>query len=359
MVDYLVVGLGLAGISFCETLEQNNKNFKVITDESQASSIVAGGLYNPIVLKRFTLAWNAKEQLEIAMLFYKFLEEKLQVQLDYKIPVLRRFTSVEEQNMWFEALDKPNLNCFLSSKIRQNKNEEIDAAFGYGEVLSTGRIDTIKLVTTYKKYLQNKNALEEESFVFSELKITDKTVLYKGIEAKRIIFTTGFGLKKNPYFSYLPLNGTKGELLTIKAPDLKEPNVIKSSVFIIPIGDDLYRVGATYNRDDKTSKVTTNAKRELLKKLDTFIKCTYEVVNQKAGIRPTVIDRKPLIGEHPKHKNVYILNGLGSRGVMVGPYAAKLLYNSIENKTALTKEVDIKRFIKKYTTSLQQWHHNE
>lgn len=106
MIDYLVVGLGLAGVSFCEQLEAHNKTFHVISDASQTSSVVAGGLYNPVILKRFTLAWNAHEQLETALPFYKNLENKLQTQLDYKISVLRRFASIEEQNMWFEAADK-------------------------------------------------------------------------------------------------------------------------------------------------------------------------------------------------------------------------------------------------------------
>ncbi|NNE77833.1 MAG: FAD-dependent oxidoreductase, partial [Pricia sp.] len=60
MLDYLVVGLGLAGIAFCEQLEKGNKTFKVISDTSQTASLVAGGLYNPVILKRFTLAWRAK-----------------------------------------------------------------------------------------------------------------------------------------------------------------------------------------------------------------------------------------------------------------------------------------------------------
>ncbi|AIM59640.1 FAD-binding oxidoreductase [Cellulophaga lytica] len=352
MVNYVIVGLGLAGISFCETLEQNNKTFKVIADSSQTSSVVAGGLYNPVILKRFTLAWNAKHQLDIALPFYKTLEKKLQVQLDYKIPVLRRFASVEEQNMWFEAMDKPSLSYFLSPKIIQNKNANIDANFGYGEVLHTGRIDTKELLSTYKNYLISKNALLQETFNFNALTIEDDCINYKGIKAEKIIFATGFGLKNNPYFNYLPLNGTKGELLTIKAPDLKEERVIKSSVFIIPMGNNLYRIGATYNRDDKTNNTSQAAKEELLTKLHTFLKCNYEVVDHKAGVRPTVADRKPLVGEHPKHKNIFVLNGFGSRGVMAGPYAAQQLYNFIENNKPLAAEIDCKRFVKRYLTSV-------
>lgn len=348
MLDYIVVGLGLAGISFCEQLENNNKSFKVISDDSQTSSVVAGGLYNPVILKRFTLAWNAKEQLQKALPFYEKLEKKLNLTLDFKVPVLRRFASVEEQNMWFEAADKKQLSLFLSTSIKKNTNTAIAANFGYGEVLDTGRIDTKVLLSAYKAYLQDKNQLITSTFNFNALEIKENSVFYEGVEAKHIVFATGFGLKSNPYFSYLPLNGTKGELLTIKAPELKEENVIKSSVFIIPLGNNLYRVGATYKWKDKTNEPTEEARVELLEKLDTFLQCDYEVVSHVAGIRPTVTDRRPLVGTHLTHKNLHVLNGFGSRGVMIAPTASEALFNAIENNEIIDVEMDISRFTKKH-----------
>ena len=137
MLDYLVVGLGLAGTAFCELLEQQNKSFVCISDLSQQASVVAGGLYNPVILKRFTPAWRAQEQLKIALPFYLQLEEKLQTKLDYKLPVYRRFASVGEQNNWFQAADRPQLQPFLSLQIRENHNPLLDAPFGFGEVLHT------------------------------------------------------------------------------------------------------------------------------------------------------------------------------------------------------------------------------
>jgi len=348
MLDYLIVGLGLAGISFCEVLEQNNKSFKTISDNSQTSSVVAGGLYNPVILKRFTLAWNAKEQLDAAMPFYKSLEQKLQVKLDYKIPILRRFANINEQNLWFEARDKASLGYFLAPKISMYNNPHIQSPFGYGEVLYTGRVDTVTLLSHYKTYLQERDLLFQETFDYEALDLGDHYVEYKGIKAKNIVFSTGFGMKNNPYFTYLPLNGTKGELLTIKAPALKEEKVIKSSVFIIPLGDDLYRIGATYKWKDKTNLPTQESKRELLQKLDSFLKCPYKVVDHVAGIRPTVSDRRPIVGRHPAHGNMYLLNGLGSRGVIIAPTASEKLYNFIENNQAMDPEMDLARFTDKY-----------
>jgi glycine oxidase len=348
MLDYVIVGLGLAGISFCEILEKEGKSFKVISDDSQQASLVAGGLYNPVILKRFTMAWNAKEQMDLALPFYKGLEQKLGVKLDYTIPVLRRFASIEEQNVWFEAADRPGLDHFLSTTIIENKNQSIDAPFGFGEVKHTGRIDTKTLLTFYSEYLVKQGLLVKEPFDFSCLETFEGHISYKTVKARQIVFACGYGLKNNPFFNYLPLNGTKGELLTIKAPQYKEKHVIKSSVFTIPLQGDVYRVGATYKWKDKTNLPTEDSKNELLEKLKTFLKCDFEIVEHVAGIRPTVVDRRPLVGEHPERKNLYVLNGFGSRGVLIAPDVSKRLYNKIEKSTALDPEIDIQRFTKKY-----------
>jgi len=348
MVDYIIVGLGLAGIAFCEELEKNNKTFFVFDNNTNASSLVAAGLYNPVILKRFTLAWNATEQLEVAKPFYKRLEQKLQMILDYKIPVLRRFTSYEEQNLWFEASDRRELATYLSLKLLPNTNPSISAPFGYGEVFETGRVDTSVLLDAYRNHLENQNKIKQETFDYSLLEI-GYTLQYKHVSAKNIVFTEGFGMHKNPFFDYLPLDGTKGEMLIIHSPQLQLKEILNASIFIIPMEDDLYWVGATYDWRDKEYSVTEEAKEDLLGKLEKLISCPFEIVNHLAGIRPTVRDRKPLVGRHPVNENMFIFNGLGTRGVSIAPQTASQLYDFIENKIPLSKDINIKRYVKLFT----------
>ena len=343
-VDYIIVGCGLAGIAFCEQLKKNKKTFVVFDNNSQLSSSVAGGLYNPVVLKRFTPVWKSKEQLKLAIPMYLNIEKELDIKLDFKIPVLRRFTSIEEQNNWFTASDKIGLSEWLSPEIIKNDNANIDAEFGFGEVLETGRIDSHLLIDSYKIHLNEKDVFFSEAFSYNKLVLDDSLVTYKNIKAKHIVFAEGFGIKENPFFNHLPLKEAKGELVIIHAPELKINFVLKSSVFLIPIGDDKYIVGATYNWKDKTNNITQEARVELLNKLKTFLKCNYDVVNQVAGIRPTVIDRRPLVGVHKKYRNIFVLNGLGTRGVMIAPYIAKQLYDLIENGEPLEVEINITRF---------------
>jgi glycine/D-amino acid oxidase-like deaminating enzyme len=343
-VDYIIVGCGLAGIAFCEQLRQNNKSFVVFDNSSQHSSTVAAGLYNPVILKRFTEVWKAQEQLDIALPYYKSLESLLSKKLDYKSSIYRRFSSIEEQNEWFSAADKPALEPYLSTKIVKNNNVSIDAPFGFGEVLHTGRIDTNVLIDSYRLFLEDNNRLHKELFKYEDLIIDRQEIKYNTISASHIVFSEGFGILKNPYFKNLPLSGTKGEILTIKAPDLKLDYILKSSAFLVPLGDDLYSVGATYNWDDKTNSTTIEAKEELISKLKKFMTCSFKVVNQVAGIRPTVKDRRPLVGSHNNYNNVFVLNGLGTRGVMIAPYVAQQLFNHIEKDETLEPEINISRF---------------
>ena len=343
-IDYIIVGLGLAGIAFAEELLAANKTFLVFEDHSQNSSLAAAGLYNPIILKRFTLVWNAMPQLKTALPFYKKIEEKLNISLDEKWMSKKIFSSVEEQNNWFLALDKPQLCTYLDAKLDTNQYKGLSANFGFGNVHQTGRIDTKKLVESYKDFLQSEKKICFEKFDYKKVIFQENTINYKNIYTNKIIFCEGYGLKNNPFFNNLPLNGTKGELITIYAPLLEVNFLVKSSLFIFPLGNNYFKVGATFNWSDKTSIPTTEGRNELIEKLKKIIDVPYTIVEQSAGIRPTVKDRRPLVGTHPKYKNVAILNGLGTRGVMLAPTMAKALFNHLEKGVNLDPEIAITRF---------------
>ena len=347
MLDYIIVGSGLAGISFAEIALKNNKSILVIDDKSQISSRVAGGLYNPVILKRFSEVWKAEEQLVLMEDFYNQIEEKLHTKVNFKLPILRKFFSIEEQNNWFSASDKPLLAPFLSTKLIFKKYFGIDSPFDYGEVLHTGYVDTSLLLDKYQAYLMENKLLLQESFQHDTLVVSDDHVEYKDIKAKHIIFAEGFGLHANPFFQDLPLDGTKGELFIIKAPELDLDVIVNTSVFILPLGDHLFKVGATYNWKDKTDLPTEEGKTELVERIQEIINCDFEIVSHFGGVRPTVKDRRPIIGTHDKYSSLHLLNGLGTRGVMLGPAMAKDLFDYVENNKPLDPTIDIQRFYKK------------
>lgn len=347
MTDYLIVGAGIAGLCFSDFSLKNNKTITVIDNQTRTSSKIAGGMFNPVVLKRFTSIWNSDEQLALAMPFYKSIEEQLQTKFLYELPIFRKFASVEEQNNWFHACDQPTLSHFLNDKISNEKINHINSNFGFGEVYKTGFLDVNNFIISYQKFLKDNNLLQVETFNYNTIDFKENHVIYDGKAYKNVVFAEGFSMLNNPYFNYLPLDGTKGELLIVKIPELKLKQIVKSGVFIIPFGNDLYKVGATYNWQDKTDNPTEDAKEELLTGLRELIDCDFEVVQHLAGIRPTVKDRRPLIGTHYKHKQLHLLNGLGTRGVLLGPYLSDLLFSKIEFGIPLDNNVDINRYYKK------------
>ncbi len=343
-VDYIIVGLGLAGLAFAEELIKNNKTFIVFEDSSQHSSSVASGTYNPVILKRFTAVWNGHRQLQLALPFYEKIFKKIDKNLDVKFTARKVFNSIGDENNWFTALDKPTLSNYMQPEIIKEKIKGVVGEFGFGELKGIGKIDTKELIKRYRSYLSSNNKLKKEQFEYNKIDFLEGSVKYKEILADRVVFCEGYGLKQNPFFNQLPLRGTKGETITIHAPQLKIDFLLKSSIFVIPLGDDFYKVGATFNREDKTSKITKEGRQELIDKLQKTITVPYIITEQNAGVRPTVKDRRPLVGIHSKYSQLCILNGLGTRGIMIAPTVALNLFNHLEKGEALDKEIDIKRF---------------
>lgn len=347
--DYLIVGQGLAGTALAFRLIQENKKVLLVDSVAKsAASFVAPGMYNPMVLKRFTKCWNVEKQLPYMYEFLDAFEDKFNVHIHERLPLYRILHSVEEQNLWYEASDKKSLSDYMSEEIKSYKQDGIISNFGLGKVNHAGRVHIAKMLESFRAYLISNDIFLNEDFSHADLYSTENGFTYKDYTFEKIVFCEGYGILQNPMFSYLPLLGTKGELIEIYAPELKLTKLLKGSVFILPLGEDKYRVGATFNWKDKSIEHTEEAKQELQKKLETIITVPYKVINQTAGIRPTVKDRRPLMGRHPENENMYVFNGLGTRGVLISAYLTKQMYDFLETDSELDPECDISRYDKLY-----------
>ena len=343
--DYIIVGLGIAGITLCEQLQNNGKSFVVIDNGAQGSTAKSGGVFNPTVLKRFTAAWNASAFYPVAVNFYKTLSEKLGKVFFVETPIFRIFKSVEEQNNWSVASDKKELRQFLSSEFLKNDNPAIETPFGYGKILGTAQIQTDILLSEYRNLLLNANSLLAEVFQYKDVFQKENGVVYKNISTKKIIFAEGAQAVENPFFPKHTLIGNKGEYLIIKAPELKLKTLLKGPVYVIPLGNEQYKVGATYSRDDYSINATNEAKEEILSKLKTIINCPFQLIGHTAGVRPTTKDHRPLLGSLKENPNLIFFNGLGSRGFLMAPLLSEILFNYLENDTSIPKEMDILRMV--------------
>jgi len=251
MKHSIIVGFGLAGFHFAQQLKKTNNKFLVLDQGHKGASRNAAGVFNPTVLKRYTMAWEAIQFLEYAMPVYRKLEIKASQQFFYPHPIHRYFFSPSEQNNWTVAAQSKKLSRFLDPIFNSESIHGIKRQSGYGVVREVGRLAINKMLDHFIDDLLP-SELNEEAFDPSKLQILSEKVIYKGIEARQIVFCEGYGLKNNSWFNYLPLIGSKGEYLKIKAPLLSRKNIIKGGVFITPFEGDEFWVGATFNPHDKT-----------------------------------------------------------------------------------------------------------
>lgn len=343
MKHSLIVGLGLAGLSYAEQLRREGLSFRIIDSGLGGSSQIAAGIYNPTVLKRFSLAWNGDVFHSYALPFYKKLEDRLSIDFIHPAPIHKVFNKKAEHNLWAEAADQKSLTPFLDPIIYPNSEVEVNGNSGYGIVNHTGRVAIDVLLKSFKNSL-HKDDFSSEVFHYDKLDTSSTRIQYKSIKAKHIVFCEGYQMVNNPLFNKLPLVGSKGEILIIKAPNLKSKAILKGPIFIAPIGDDFYWAGATFERKDKTLVCTAAGKSWLEERILKMISSEFEVIEHITQIRPTVQDRRPLIGTHPKLPNVHLFNGLGSRGVLGAPLMSKWLFDYIEGRSDLPEEVNLTRF---------------
>ena len=343
-IDTLIVGFGLAGLAYAETLRLNNRSFHIIDQAEGGSSIIAAGIYNPTVLKRFNMTWQGAKFHAAALPFYQAIEQRLSHKFLYPLPVLKLFSQAANHNQWVVAADRDGLSNFIDPTIFTTPLRGINTPYGYAKVNHCGRLDTTALIDTFQKSVAEH--ITKDLFDYSSLSITTNQITYKNLSAKRIVFCEGYAMVNNPYFFKLPLEGSKGQILIIEAPQLKLKTILKGPIFIVPLGGDKYWAGASFERQDKTLQVTSQGEQWLKDKIDRMINVPYSIKKHITHIRPTVKDRRPLIGTHHKYPNLHLLNGMGSRGVLTAPTAASWLFNHIENKAVLPQEVDINRFEK-------------
>jgi glycine oxidase len=347
-VDYLIVGQGLAGTVLAHRLLQANKTVLIVDDIAQQSaSEVAAGLYNPVVFKRLVKSWKVDELLPNMDEFYTQIEQLLGEQLYFKKSIVRFFSEEQEKTLWLKKCAE-DVGTYLNPTINESfMNTELWNGCGSSETIGSGNLNVALFIHASRNYFSQNNNLIDEVFDYKALQLEENGIVYKDILATKILFCEGHKTTENPYFSWLPFKLTKGEVITIHAPALKQlDKVINKGVFVLPIGNDLYKVGATYEWKDLSAEITETGKQELIDKLSKIVKVPYTIVEQRAGIRPTVNDRRPLIGLHPHYKNVGVFNGLGTKGVMLAPYFAQQFVDFLVSDKPLDDEVNILRLKK-------------
>lgn len=349
-IDFIIVGHGLASVAVVEHLKKYSKSFLVFSDENpNSSSRVAAGLYNPITGRKMKQTWKAEDLFPYLEEFYGKLENSLTSNFLYKKDIYRPFLSLEDQNDWIAKTNKGELfikNTYTTSHFSDFINDK------YGGIVlnKSGFLDVKKMLESHKNKLIENQQFIHERVDFNKIDVRSDSIYYGNIISKNIIFCDG-PLSQNPFFSWVPTAPVKGEILHIQTEKpLPEEVIFNRGVFIVKSSHhDFYRVGATYEWKNLDYEPTDKARNQLTDKLDDLLNIKYEIIEQVTGIRPASKDRRPLIGNHPDLKNVFLFNGLGTKGVSLAPFFANEFIESIINLKKLNDEVNISRYYPLYS----------
>jgi glycine oxidase len=329
MRDYLIIGQGLAGTVVTHFLEERGMSLLVIDEPRlSASSRIAPAVWNPVIMKRFTTSWMGEELIAYSIPWYEKLEAKLKIPLLHRKTMVRLFHDETEAGLWKKASMGQ-----LKGLIDEGTNRKLEGPFtphaGYGTIINTGYLDLGRLLSYTRESLKAKSLIRETQFDVGSLMFEETCVVYKDEKFRQIIFCEGYLGMNNPLFPDLAWKPVKGEILTIYCAALPENVMINSRVHIVPVGNHVFRVGATFNWDDLEEGVTEEGRGKLEEGLKQVITAPYEIISQEAGVRPATAERRPFVLTHPQYKNVHMLNGFGTRGVILAPYFAKKLLDTI------------------------------
>lgn len=343
----MIVGQGIAGTVLAHELMARGKSILIIDKpEMSACSKISAGMYNPVVFKRLTQSWKADELIGTLVPFYEKMGELLGKRLLFEREIIKIFSEEQERSFWEKKM-KEEVGKYLEPVSEKPIPEFGPTPFGYGSVTKAGYLDVQNFLSLSASYFSERGMLLNEKFDHSVMDLSGEDVGYKNMKAQHLIFCEGYRGSENPHFKFVPFNPAKGELLTVKMEDYHFKKVINKTVFIAPLGKKLFRVGSTFKWDNINDETTEGAKEELVNNLTKITTKHFEIVDHKAGVRPAVDDRRPVIGLHPDHRQMGIFNGMGSKGVMLSPYFAKEFCDHLFEGKALNKEADIKRLKKK------------
>jgi len=324
-------------------LEKAGISYKVINDSNiKSASSVASGVINPVTGRRIVQTWMIETILPFVINAYQNFERALETNIITSSPVILIHPSEQMKDSFDFRLH--NDNVYLYKQDPTNWNLFFNSPHGMGAIKECYLIDLNKMISLWQSVLINNNNYINSHFDMEEVNFIESGIIWKNIQAERIIFCDGLNAMNNPYFKALPFAPNKGEALIIKVPGLSIQHIYKTSVTIVPWSEDLFWVGSSYEWEYNNENPTLAFKEKMIQSLNQFLKIPYEIVDHIVGIRPANTQRRPFVGVHPIYNQLAICNGMGTKGCSLAPYFTNELLNLLEKGTPVEIESSLKRF---------------
>jgi glycine/D-amino acid oxidase-like deaminating enzyme len=342
--EFLVLGQGISGTWLTYWLKKAGRQFLVI-DESDptSSSRVAAGVINPVTGRRYAITWMADTLLPFAEKVYKQFGKELSITAISAKRIIDFFPSAQMRLAFIERIEE---TPYLKLPADENEfSRYVHFELGCGEISPSFTVHLKELLSSWREKISRDGFLRQEKFDPTLLEFSGDEIIYKDITARYIVYCDGYRGMDHPWFNKIPFAPNKGEAILAEIPDLPADAIYKKGLSIVPLGQQgLFWIGASYEWDYDHADPTPDFRNRTDDFLKDFLKMPYRIVDHQAAIRPASLERRPFVGLHPRHPNVGILNGMGTKGCSLAPYFAKQLCDLILEQKPVEPLADIKRF---------------
>ncbi|MDD2660367.1 MAG: FAD-dependent oxidoreductase, partial [Methylococcales bacterium] len=314
-IDYLIIGQGMAGSLLAWELMQRDCKIVIIDNGKENASQVAAGLINPVTGMRFVKSANVDNLLPSAKQLYFELAGFFQQTFYIEKPMLRIFRNDKELKHCLKRFDDPDYQDYLGAITPPSQYfNNLATDFGFLEQKQTGYLLTRPLLTCLKDFFIDNRCYRQVNIDYQDIQL-QPALRWQDISPKRIIFCEGHHAVNNPWFSWLPFQPAKGEILTLEHQCELPDKILNYGDWLIPLDSRHFRIGATFDRENLNTLPTGRGKNALLnalKPVSANLAAQATLLNHQANIRPCTLDKQPFLGHHPQHPQLAIFNGFGA-----------------------------------------------
>lgn len=325
MAKTLIIGQGIAGTLLAWSFRKRGQAVH-LSDGNLAgsSSIAAAGIINPVTGKRFVKSWRFDEFYPCAKSAYQQLEHELGIPIWEDCPMLRLLGTAEEANDWSLRCAQDDYLEHLSETTEAGSwTNLLKPGFQFGLIRKSARANIARLVSAYRDFAAQEGFFFEENMDCQEVESLLRTY-------DRVVFCEGWRGDRNPFFPAANFRVSKGEALIIRfkqgTADGPEPaQMLKKTMLVAPLGHGEYWAGSTYRWHFDDVQPSAEGRDYILSYLNEMLDAPFEIVRHVAGIRPTMVDRRPVVEQSKINPRVFMFNGLGTKGALLAPFFAEHL----------------------------------
>ena len=281
--NVLIVGGGLAGICLAIQCIDAGHLVRLIDKGVNRSSAVAAGMINPLVFRRMTKSWRVDEFIPYSENFYRALELRTGASFFHPITIRRCIASEQEAGYWKERANDPRFRDYIQPFDEEDAEIQSEQRpFGSARVNHSSYVAAEHFMAACQTFIKKNGTYVLAAFDFDQFEPNACT--YLGQRFDHAIFCEGSEAVKNPYFKTLPVEATKGEILTVKAQSLPEDESLNRKCFCLPVEPNTFRIGATYVWHTDNVIPTQEGKEMLLDNLRFLTEENVEVIDHRAGV---------------------------------------------------------------------------